>query len=146
MNARFHLPLPSIDRTISAARGLRRALIGVAGFSAFNAIGGGIGLLVNGLGVPPEQLDGTPFSSLTVPGLLLAGVVGGSMLAATIAAWRKDPRAGSMTMGAGAVMFGWIVIESYMIRDGRPLQATVALLSILSIALGYAMERQANSR
>jgi hypothetical protein len=40
-------------------------------------------------------------------------------------------------MVAGAVMLGWIVVESMMITDGRPLQMAVALFSIVTIALGY---------
>jgi hypothetical protein len=70
---------------------MRRALIAVTGFSALNAVAGGIGLMVNGLGVPESQLDGTPFATFTMPGLILAGIVGGSMATATVSAWQRVP-------------------------------------------------------
>src|SRR5688572_1397971 len=85
-------------------RWIRAALVAVSGFSAVNAVAGGIGLLVNGLGVPREQLQGTPFDSFTVPGLLLAIVVGGSMAVATACSWRKVPWAGNAAVVAGSVM------------------------------------------
>lgn len=39
-------------------------------------------------------------------------------------------------MVAGGIILGWIAIESLTIRDGRPLEVTVALLSLLTLALG----------
>ena len=121
---------------------LRRSLVAVTGFSAVNAVTGGIGLMVNGLGVPPEQLEGTPFHSFTIPGLLLAAVVGGSMATAAIFAMKHLPSSGNVAVVAGAVMLGWIAIESVMITDGRPLQATVAILSLATIALGAAWQNR----
>ena len=120
-------------------------MIAVTGFSAVNAIAGGIGLLINGLGVPREQLEGTPFDSFAVPGLLLAVVVGGSMATATISAWQRVPWAGMTAMVAGSVMLGWIAIESIMITEGRPLQVTVAVLALATISLGSASRKQSVS-
>lgn len=145
MNIRLH-PSPAITQHRERdSQRLRVATVAVTGFSAINAVAGGIGLLVNGLGVPREQLDGTPFSSFTIPGLLLAVVVGGSMLTAAISVWQRVPWAGSVAMVAGAVMLGWIAIESVMINDGRVLQVVVAMLSLLAIALGSALQRQARA-
>ena len=124
-----------------APNALRRANLGVAVFAGLNAVGGGVGLIVNGLGIPASQLEGTPFDSLLIPGLLLALVVGGSMLVAAAAVWRNDPRAARATMLAGAIMLGWIAVESLMIGDGRGLQATVALMALLTIALGLLQTR-----
>ena len=128
-----------------SSRWVRGVLIAVTGFSAFSAVGGGIGLLVNGLGIPESQLENTPFDSFIVPGLLLAFVVGGSMATATISAWQRVPWAGDVAIVAGAIMLGWIAVESVMITDGRPLQVTVGVLSLLTIALGYLLRNAVRS-
>lgn len=139
-------PFSSANRAKSWSNDrLRTAVIAVTGFSAANAIAGGIGVMVHGLGLPIDLLDGTPFTSFTVPGLILALAVGGSMLAATVAALQRSSTAGRAAMIAGAVMLGWIVIEAWMISDGRGLQVAVALFSLFSIALGWRLERQSIS-
>jgi hypothetical protein len=127
-------------------RRTRIALIAVTGFSALNAIAGGIGLVVNGLGIPEEDLAGTPFDRFTVPGLVLAVVVGGSMLTALVAVLQRAPRAGHVAMVAGAVMLGWIVVQVLMISGGRPLQVAVALFSLATIGLGWALQKQETTR
>jgi hypothetical protein len=66
---------------------VRRALLGAEVFVGLNAVAGGVGLIVNGLGIPKDQLAGTPFDSFLIPGLLLSIVVGGSMLGAAWAVW-----------------------------------------------------------
>lgn len=101
-----------------------------------NALGGGIGLVINGLGIPKAQLEDTPFDSFVVPGLFLAIVVGGTMLGAAWATWRRSLWADEATLLAGGTMLGWIIIESGMIHDGRPLQAAIALLALLTLVLG----------
>ena len=78
-------------------RALRVVLFIVDLFVALTAIGGGIALftgLESDERIPPEWLDGTPFKSYVIPGLILAVVVGGSAAIATFAtyyscsAWR----------------------------------------------------------
>jgi len=123
------------------ARGLRWTTLAVTLFAGMNAVGGGAGLLVNGLGMPKAQLADTPFDGFLVPGVLLGVVVGGSMLVAAIATWRRSRRAGAMTIGAGAIMLGWIAVEATMIHDGRPLQVAVALLALLTLGLGWLQRR-----
>jgi hypothetical protein len=124
----------------------RRVLAGVEILAGTTALVGGVGLIVNGLGIQRSQLADTPFDSLVLPGLLLSLVVGGSMLVAAAAVWRDHPRAGLASIGAGGIMLGWIAIESLMIHDGRPLQISVALLSLLTLALGWWLGRADQQR
>jgi hypothetical protein len=119
------------------ARGLRWTTLAVTLFAGMNAVGGGAGLIVNGLGMPTSELHDTPFDSFLVPGLLLALVVGGGMLAAAVATWRRTRRAAEVTIGAGAIMLGWIAVETVMIDDGRPLQIAVALVALVTLGLGW---------
>lgn len=52
---------------------LLEVLMGIA------AVGGGVGLvLTNGLGMPAEWMESSPFGSYTVPGLVLLLLVGSS--------------------------------------------------------------------
>ncbi len=63
------------------------ALVGLSGFTALTAIGGGLALATGAEGgrFPIELLRETPFSSYVAPGLILAGVVGGTAALATTA-------------------------------------------------------------
>lgn len=71
-------------RARSHASFVHPALLALTSFSALTAIGGGVGVLVTGLGIPKSQLEGTPFDSFLVPGLLLAIAVGGSLATAAV--------------------------------------------------------------
>jgi hypothetical protein len=97
----------------------------------------GVLLIVNGLGMSEDVLDRSPFDTFLVPGLLLAAVVGGSLLGAAWLAWRRHPRAGIAGVAAGSILLGWIVIEAVMISGGRMLQAIVLVWALVIIALAW---------
>ncbi len=118
------------------------ALLALTSFSALTAIGGGVGVLVTGLGIPKSQLEGTPFDSFLVPGLLLAIAVGGSLATAAVSLLQRVRWQGRVAMASGGVMLGWIAVESLMIHDGRPLQIAVAVTSLLILLLGWLQMRQ----
>jgi hypothetical protein len=63
------------------------------------------------LGMRADVLDGAPFRSFVVPGLILAGIVGGSQLWAAWAAARGRCWAPLALLVAGCVLMGWIVGE-----------------------------------
>jgi hypothetical protein len=113
----------------SAPRGLI-ALIVLVGAMAFVC---GIGLIINGLGMPEAELDGTPFSSYLIPGLVLCLVVGGSLLGAACLAHRQSPLASLATLGAGCVLLGWIIVEAVLINAGRALQGAIFLIALTII-------------
>lgn len=56
-------------------------------------------------------LDGTPFRSFVIPGIILAMVVGGSQLVAAVALWRRAPWGMLGSFGAGVILMGWIAGE-----------------------------------
>lgn len=107
-------------------------LVGTVGLTAAVC---GIGLIANGLGIPKEELDGTPFGSFLVPGLVLSFIVGGSLLAAAWLLWQRHPRAWLSAGAAGCILLGWIVVEAILIDSGRGLQATILTLAMLIIGL-----------
>ncbi len=92
-----------------------RVIIGaITGFIAITAIGGGIALLsgAEGQRFPLEWLQGTPFNDYTIPGLLLAVVVGGSSLLACFTIFKNQKLAIPTSLAAGAIMVGYIVIKA----------------------------------
>jgi hypothetical protein len=115
-------------------------LVGITGFSALSAIGGGIALLMtNGLGAPVSMLASGPFDSFVWPGVILAVVVGGSqVLAAGLLIARRESSL-LWAAVAGFVMLGWIFVETIMIGGGSFLQvlyfATGGIQIILVLAL-----------
>jgi hypothetical protein len=73
-------------------------------------------LLATGLGGPilgmhRAALAGSPFDDFRIPGLILAGAVGGSQLQAAWAEWHGARWATLASSVAGCVLVGWIVGE-----------------------------------
>ena len=93
----------------------RYVLGGLLAFGALNAFGGGYYGMAGAESVPTEWLEGSPFDDYFVPGFILFGAVGGSLLAAAIAVFANLPMARVAAVGAAAILFGWLVIETLMI-------------------------------
>jgi hypothetical protein len=106
-----------------------------------SAIGGGVGLLINGLGMPHSALDHSPFDQFTIPAIILAAVGAGLITAAWLV-WRRHALAPLGSLAAGVTLLGWIVVEAVMVRDGRPLQVTVFLFALVITALAGLLARQ----
>ena len=123
-------------------RGIRVAVIAVDLLEAVSAIVGGIGLLVGFMNIPISVLHGGPFSDFTVPGLLLAVVVGGSALvAACVTAFRTTRLGAIASAAAGCVTVGWITTEVAMIGLGSWLQVTYFAVGVVMIALAALLWR-----
>ena len=109
-------------------------------FAGLTAVGGGIALAtgLEGDRFPPEYLEGTPFGSYVVPGLILAGAVGGSATLAAIATLRGKETGGLVSVLAGAILMGWIVGELLILN--QPAWTWIELfyfvLGSLMVALG----------
>jgi hypothetical protein len=107
---------------------------------ALSAIPVGVALVLRPdgslVGMPPSTLAGTPFDDFLAPGLLLAGAVGGSTLAAAVLAARGAPRARLVTLGAGLVTVGWIAVQVAMLGYLSGLQPMVGGLGLALVALG----------
>ena len=85
------------------------ALAFIHGFVGFGAVAGGIGLLTGVM--PMEHLDGSRFSSFTLPGLALGVLVGGSSLFAAVNVWRHTDEALMASFVASLVLAGWFVVQ-----------------------------------
>lgn len=81
-------------------------------FGAVSAVAGGVlGVVANGAGVPLESLQGTPFTSYLIPGLILGVVIGGTQGLAAITTQRQDAYSHVAAAVAGFGMIIWIFVE-----------------------------------
>jgi hypothetical protein len=110
----------------------RAALAGLDALVAVTAIGGGVALAVGleAANFGQELLETTPFRSYVGPGAILAVVVGGSAAAATVTVLRRPKTGGLLSIGAGAVLMGWIAGEILLLeQSGEPTPTEVVYLA-----------------
>lgn len=127
----------------SPAEWRSRAVVGTFGAMGLLAVACGLLLIAtDGLGMNRSELRDSPFSSFLIPGLILAIVVGGSQIAASVALLKRLHLASILAPGAGLIMLGWIVIESLMVPSGRGLQAFILAYAIVEIRLARLAGRE----
>ncbi len=101
------------------SRMVRVPLLIIQGFVALTAFAGGIALIVGSLNrdvggviVPPQEfLEGSPFGSFVIPGLLLAVVLGGVHLVAFLMLVRRHRWAHFAAAAAGSAALIWIFVQ-----------------------------------
>jgi hypothetical protein len=84
----------------------------------------------------PAVLAGTPFSDWRVPGVLLAGLVGGGFLLAGWWQWRGYPHARELSMAAGVGLVCFEAAELAWIGF-QPLEALFAAVGVIIIGLAW---------
>jgi hypothetical protein len=122
---------------------IRMALLAIAAFIATSAIAGGVAVLggaVFGYKLPLTWLAGTPFGDYTSPGLALAIVVGGSTLLAAATVFIHREWAVLVSMVAGLMMVGYLVVEIVSIDSklGNALPTALAV-QLFYLVLGLAL-------
>ena len=117
------------------ARMVRNALLVVEVLVGLSAVAGGVGLIAGFLGMPLEQLQGTPFNDYLIPGLILAIAVGGSHLVAASLLADHHPLAVLTSLAAGCVMMGWIVGEVILLGYISVLQPLMFAFGLLVFGL-----------
>ena len=123
-----------------AARGPRRvrwALVALLVLVAVNAVYGGIGLMVDGIGMPSDWLTGTPFDSWLLPGLALLATVAvpQAVVAGMVIAGHRRAALAAVLAGAGLV--AWIVVQVLVLRRHFFLQPVIAALGAVQWALAW---------
>jgi hypothetical protein len=129
----------------------RRALVAVDAFAAVTAVSGGIALAIGleGDRFPTAWLTGTPFRSYRVPGLMLAGLVGGSATGAAAATLRSPRTGGSASLLAGGVLMGWILGEIRLLKQpvyGTWTERLFFAVGLLMAVLGLTVQRTERRR
>ncbi len=92
--------------------------------------------------IPDVWLQGTPFHSYFLPGLILFLAVGGSHLAAAYAILRRHMLIKSATVFAGFVLTGWMIGELALIGFRAPIQVWFLSLGLLELGLSFAPLRR----
>ncbi len=123
---------------LSALRILLGVLLGIV---ALNAIAGGYYALSGAADVPVAWLDGSPFSTYTMPGIVLLVVVGGSAAVGAVAVFAQKPFARRSALAAGVVLLGWIGVQVSIIGYVSWLQPTMAVVALVIVALGLLLPR-----
>ena len=101
----------------------RVTLLAVEAFVAVTALAGGIALMLGALipdlstaiTPPAEYLEGSPFTSYLVPGLVLALVLGGVHAIAFVLLLRRRPSALLAAAVAGYAALIWIFVQMMVI-------------------------------
>ena len=124
-------------KLIARSLGVLELLVGVG------AVIGGVALAVapSGalLGMPLDLLDGTPFHTYLIPGLVLCLVVGGSNL---IGGWLALHQSWSTAISAvvgGLILLGWITSQIVLIGYRHPIQLVYLLCGALILLVGAAL-------
>ena len=117
-------------------------ILGLLLFVAVAAVYGGVGLVVNGLGMPVEWLDRLPVDTWAWPGVALLATVA---VPQAVAAWfvgRHDSRAGAVGVLAGLALVLWIVVQLLVLQRYFFLQPVIVVFGLAEAGLAYAWVRR----
>ena len=102
---------------------------------AANAVYGGVGLAVDGMGMPETWLERLPVDSWVWPGVALVVTVAVPQLVTAWFVWVRDPRAGVVALVAGAALVLWIVVQVLVLQRLFVLQPVIAGLGVVEMVL-----------
>jgi hypothetical protein len=98
-------------------------------------------MMSGGLDLPKEWLDGTPFSDYFIPGLILFVVIGGIMLAASLAVWSRNLFSGPVSLVAGSALVIWATVQIILIGYRSWMQPTFFAFGLAVVALSLPLVR-----
>jgi hypothetical protein len=110
-------------------------------FQGLSGLAGGIGLITDptgsSLSIPVEWLDGSPFESYFIPGLILFLALGVFPLYVSYGIWSCSAWAWPSALLVGLMLIIWIVVEILVIgyQPAPPLQLIYGILGFIIIAL-----------
>ena len=123
---------------------LAKTAMGLEGFLALSALGGGAALMAGRHGefipVPMSLLKGSPFADYFIPGLILFAVLGLGSLAATCLACVRHRTAPLATAAVGCALPVWMGVEIKIVgfSGNPPLQPTYIVLGVAILWVGLA--------
>lgn len=121
---------------VTARPALRITLIAIEVFVAVGAVYGGVGLIAdNAIGMLPEWLARTPFTSWVWPGILLLLIVALPMGAAAYAEIARQSWAFAASALAGSAQIGWIVAQWVIVQRYFVLQPIMLACGIAVLLL-----------
>lgn len=118
-------------------RALSVALLLITGGAA--VFGGGSMLIDPSgrpLGLSIDLLDGTPFISYFIPGLVLFLAVGILSLVTAVLTIFKNSYSARLTVLQGTILACWIGVQAFMLQMMDPIQVTVGGIGFTLFCLG----------
>jgi len=119
-----------------------RILLIVLFVNGLGAVIGGIGVMKSIMPFPEVWLEGTPFHSYFLPGLILCVVVGGSHLVAAFIVLLRSPLAKIASLSAGLILTGWMIGELKLIGFQAPIQVWFVGVGLLEVGLSLTKLRR----
>ena len=119
-----------------------KAAVTLEGFLSVGALGGGAALMFGSRGqiipLPLSALNGSPFDTYFVPGLILFSVLGLGSLGAAALAWHRHPLAPVAAVGIGIILLIWLAVEVAIVgySTNPPLQPMYLLLGAAIVVVG----------
>ena len=132
---------------VSRTRGWEgTTLLGLLLFVGAAAVYGGIGLMVDGMGMPLAWLDRLPVDTWTWPGVALLTTVALPQLLGAWLVWRRDPRAGAVGALVGAALVLWILVQLALLQRYFFLQPLIAAIGLAELGLALLWVRRSTHR
>jgi hypothetical protein len=122
-------------RRVQRRRWARMALVGVEAFVAIGAVYGSVMLVTDAWHLDRAMLRHLPIDTWVLPGIALAVLVAVPNLIAGILVAIRHPAARAVSLLAGGVLVGWIVVQIALIQQYFVLQPVMALCGLLTIGL-----------
>lgn len=92
------------------------------------------------LNLPLNLLSNTPFKDFLVPGMILAGLVGGTNLLAVFFNLQRHANRYNWSIAGGFMISGWIVIQMLLINAVHWLHFIYLGAGILVILISYQLK------
>jgi len=110
-------------------------------FVALNAFGGGYYGMSGSENIPLEWLEGSPFSSYFIPGLILFMVIGGLFLFASVAMFARFRIARTASFIAVLAVFIWLAVQVTIIGYVSWMQPVTAAVALVILFLTWMLPK-----
>ncbi|GEM_PF-1324465 len=117
-------------------------------FIGISALAGGYGIIIDpsgdNLGLEPEWLKGSVFSSYAIPGWVLFLVIGAGNIAACAGCLKRKRYAGETAIALGVFLMIWILIQVIIIPHNW-LQPLYFFFGLMQMGFGIGVRKQLKS-
>ena len=114
-------------------------------FLGISALAGALGMILDpsgeGMGMPPELLDKTPFNSFLIPAIILGIFNGILSLVFAVLILKRSPWSSWLVLFQGGVLFVWMTAEMFMDLFYALLTIPYYLVALLLILCGIVMHK-----
>jgi len=143
------LPPSNVSRPATLTR-RERVLVGLELFLAVGAVAGGGGMLLDssghGQGLPNNLLEGTPFSSYVVPGIVLLAINAVLPTLVAVLAIGRQPIARLGHLAVASALAGWLAGETFFLGPASWMQPFFFAYAVVIGLLGVGVLREAGDR